>query len=84
MINKQQMIDRLVGVESSKKTYYTELKKTIHEMKKKNIQLEIINDVMKSFNINMSMDELLKNVLEKLKHIFPIDRLSLMHLNKVN
>ena len=82
MFNKQEMIERLVGVESSKKTYYTELKKTVHEMKKKNIQLEIINDVMKSFNINMSMDVLLKNVLEKLKHIFPIDRLSLMHLNK--
>lgn len=81
MTDKQQMIDRLVGVESSKRTYYTELKNTIREMKKKNIQLEIINDVMKSFNINMSMDELLKNVLEKLKHIFPIDRLSLMHLN---
>lgn len=82
MVQKQQMIDRLVGVESSKITYYTELKNTIREMKKKNIQLEIINDVMKSFNINMSMDVLLKNVLEKLKHIFPIDRLSLMHINK--
>ncbi len=81
MIDKKEMIDRLVGVESSKMTYYTELKNTIREMEKKNIQLEIINDVMKSFNIDMSMDVLLKNVLEKLKHIFPIDRLSLMHLN---
>lgn len=81
MNDKKEMIDRLVGVESSKMTYYTELKNTIREMEKKNIQLEIINDVMKSFNIDMSMDVLLKNVLEKLKHIFPIDRLSLMHLN---
>lgn len=82
MLEKQQMIERLVGVESSKINYYTELKNSINEMKKKNIQLEIINEVMKSFNVNMSMDILLKNVLEKLQHIFLLDRVSLLYLDE--
>lgn len=33
--NKQMMIARLTGVDSSKKTYYTELKKTVEQLKKK-------------------------------------------------
>ncbi|ALA52842.1 hypothetical protein J32TS2_33630 [Shouchella clausii] len=33
--NKQAMIARLTGVDSSKKTYYTELKKTVEQLKKK-------------------------------------------------
>ncbi|GIN97435.1 hypothetical protein J6TS1_33050 [Siminovitchia terrae] len=77
MSDRLQMIERLVGVSSSKINYYTELKKTIEEMKKKNTQLEIINEVMRSFNIDMSMDDMLKNILEKLQQIFPLKRLSL-------
>ena len=64
MSDRLQMIERLVGVSSSKISYYTELKRTIDEMKKKNTQLEIINEVMRSFNIDMSMDDMLKNILE--------------------
>lgn len=71
------MIEILTGVKSSKKSYYMELKKTIRQLEKKNMKLEIINDVTKSFNIHMSMDEMLGNVLEKLKHIITFDRLSL-------
>jgi two-component system, NtrC family, sensor kinase len=75
--DRQQMINLLTGVQSSKKSYYNELKKTVIELKKKNMQLEIINDVTKSFNIDMSIDEMLKNVSDKLKTIFPIERISL-------
>jgi two-component system NtrC family sensor kinase len=74
---RQQMINLLTGVQSSKKSYYTELKKTVVELKKKNMQLEIINDVTKSFNVDMSMDEMLKNIFDKLKEIFPLERISL-------
>ncbi len=75
--DKQNMIELLTGVKSSKQSYYMELKKTIRQLEKKNMKLEIINDVTKSFNIHMSMDEMLGNVLEKLKHIITFDRLSL-------
>jgi two-component system, NtrC family, sensor kinase len=77
MSERQQMINLLTGVQSSKKSYYTELKKMVVELKKKNMQLEIINDVTKSFNIDMSMDEMLKNIFDKLKEIFPLERISL-------
>ncbi|WP_338452576.1 ATP-binding protein [Niallia oryzisoli] len=77
MNNRERMIELLTGVQSSKRNYYTELKKTVGELQKKNIQLEIINEVMKGFNVEMSMDDLLMNVLEKLRKIFPIERISL-------
>jgi two-component system, NtrC family, sensor kinase len=75
--DRQQMINLLTGVQSSKKSYYNELKKMVIELKKKNMQLEIINDVTKSFNIDMSIDEMLKNVFDKLQTILPIERISL-------
>ncbi|KXG08525.1 Sensor protein ZraS [Anoxybacillus sp. P3H1B] len=77
MNERQQMINLLTGVQSSKKSYYTELKKMVAELKKKNMQLEIINDITKSFNIDMSMDDMLKNTFDKLREIFPIKRISL-------
>src|SRR5699024_5101862 len=80
MIERQQMIDRLVGVKSSKRNYYTALKNSVSELQKKNTQLEIINEVMKSFNVEMSMDEMLKNILEKLKKKFSFKLLILFHL----
>ncbi|GGJ74137.1 two-component system NtrC family sensor kinase [Anoxybacillus voinovskiensis] len=77
MNERQQLINMLTGVQSSKRSYYTELKKMVAELKKKNMQLEIINDITKSFNINMSMDDMLKNTFDKLKEIFPLARISL-------
>ncbi|MCM3022616.1 GAF domain-containing sensor histidine kinase [Heyndrickxia ginsengihumi] len=77
MENRGEMIELLTGVQSSRRTYYAELKKTVNELQKKNIQLEIINDVMKGFNIEMTMDDMLKNVMEKLKTIFPLERISI-------
>jgi two-component system, NtrC family, sensor kinase len=75
--NREEMITFLTGVQSSKRNYYTELKKTVSELQKKNTQLEIINDVMKGFNVEMSMDEMLKNVFDKLQTIFSIHQISL-------
>ncbi|MDF1508482.1 histidine kinase dimerization/phospho-acceptor domain-containing protein [Robertmurraya sp. DFI.2.37] len=77
-MNKQErMIELLTGIQSSKRNYYTELKETVHELEKKNIQLEIINEIMRSFNVDMSINDMLEKVLGKLKTIFPIDRISL-------
>ncbi|WP_270584458.1 sensor histidine kinase [Bacillus smithii] len=75
--DQKKMMSLLTGVQSSKKSYYTELKKMVTELKKKNTQLEIINEVTKSFNIDMSMDELMKNLFDKLNQIFPCERISL-------
>ncbi|WP_458415336.1 ATP-binding protein [Schinkia sp. CFF1] len=71
------MIDLLTGVKSSKRNYYTELIKINAQLKKKNMKLEIINDVMKNFNVEMCMDDMLKNILNKLKELYTFNRLSL-------
>src|SRR5699024_9554108 len=76
MQRKQDLIESLTGIKSSKKSYYTELKKTMAQMQKKNAELAIINDMMKSFDLDMSIDSMLKNLLEKLKPIFRLSRLS--------
>ncbi|MFL0365317.1 ATP-binding protein [Bacillus sp. PK3_68] len=76
-MKKQDMIELLTGVRSSKQNYYTELKTTVEELKKRNSQLEIMNEVMRSFNINMSVQEMLENTLKKLQSIYPIKRVSL-------
>lgn len=71
------MIDLLTGVKASKRSYYTELIKTNAKLKKKNMMLEIINDVMKSFNVDMCLDDMLQNILNKLKELYSFSRLSL-------
>lgn len=77
MSMRHQLIEQLTGVQSSKRNYYTELKKTVMKMQKKNLQLEIINDMMKSLNVEMPMDEMLKNILDKLKTMYEFDSISL-------
>ncbi|WP_096199465.1 sensor histidine kinase [Bacillus sp. FJAT-45350] len=77
MIEKKPIIELLTGVKSSKRSYYTELKKTIEQLERKNMKLEIINEVMKSFKVDMSMDEMLENVMKKLEKLYKVDRLSL-------
>ncbi|TXC93004.1 GAF domain-containing protein [Metabacillus litoralis] len=74
--DKHEAIALLTGVESSKKNYYTELKKTVDQLKKKNMQLEIMNELMQSFKIDMSLDETLKNMLDKLREIIRFDQIS--------
>lgn len=78
--DKHEMIALLTGVKSSKKNYYTELKKTVEQLKKKNMQLEIINEVMKSMKVDMPLDDVLKNMIDKLRILIPCDRLSLLLL----
>ncbi|MET1032125.1 GAF domain-containing sensor histidine kinase [Domibacillus tundrae] len=76
-MNRPEMIHLLTGVQSSKRNYYTELKRTVDELQKKNRQLEIMNDIMHSFNVNMSIQEMLKQTQETLQAVYRIDRLSL-------
>jgi len=72
-MNKLEMIDLMTGVKSSKKTYYTELKKTVDQLKKKNMQLEIMNDITKNMNMEIDIQEILRNVIEKLKQLITFD-----------
>lgn len=75
-MKRNEMIDLLTGVQSSKRNYYSELKATVDELKKKNNQLEMINEVMRSFTQEFSVEEMLEKTLTKLKSLYPIDRVS--------
>jgi two-component system NtrC family sensor kinase len=72
-MNKTELIEIMTGVKSSKKNYYTELKKTVEQLKKKNMQLEIMNDITKTMNMETNFHEVLKNVIEKLKYLLTFD-----------
>lgn len=78
--DKHEMIAQLTGVKSSKKSYYTELKKTVDQLKKKNMQLEIMNEVMKNIKVDMPLQEILKNMIEKLRVLIHFDRLGILLL----
>lgn len=78
--DKHEMIAQLTGVKSSKKSYYTELKKTVDQLKKKNMQLEIMNEVMKNIKVDMPLQEILKKMIEKLRVLIHFDRLGILLL----
>jgi len=82
--NKKILIEKLTGVHSSKKSYYVELKKKIFETTKRNIQLEIINQLAKSIGIEMSFQEIIENVIPKLQALVTFDTLSLYVVEKDN
>ncbi len=71
-----ELIEKLTGIQSSKKSYYVELKKKIAETETKNTQLQIINQLAKSINVEMSIDEILENVTGQLRQVIAFDRFS--------
>lgn len=75
--NRNGLIEKLTGIQSSRKSYYLDLKAKIAETEKKNTQLQIINQVAKSISVEMTFDEILENVFEKLRQVMSINRLSL-------
>ena len=69
--NKTTLIEKLTGIHSSKKSYYVELKKKISELEKKNIQLEIINQLTKSNGVKISLHQIIDNFFHKLQtHVY--------------
>ncbi|MDR4950518.1 PAS domain-containing sensor histidine kinase [Neobacillus cucumis] len=78
------MIAQLTGVKSSKKSYYTELKKTVEQLKKKNMQLEIMNEVMKNIKVDMPLEDILENMIDKLRVLVHFNHLSILLLRDNN
>lgn len=78
--DRWQLIERLTGIHSSKKSYYVELKKKILETARRNTELEVINELAKSINIEMSLEEIVERAEEKLRQLVQFDLLSLYTL----
>ncbi|MFZ4452706.1 ATP-binding protein [Salibacterium aidingense] len=74
---KEAAIEKLTGVKSSKKSYYTELKRTIAELERKNKKLEILSDIAKGFHVHRPIQESLERVISQLYDMYPLQRISL-------
>lgn len=70
---KLKIIETLTGIRSSKKNYYVELQQKIEEVTIRNKQLEIINRVAKSFNVDLPIERIINCMVEKLKTVIPVD-----------
>lgn len=82
--NDPDVLAKLTGVQSTRISYYVELKKTIDEMSKQNKRLEIINQIARSINVEMSYDEIIDRVAEPLRQVMSYDLLSFCLLDKGN
>lgn len=78
--SKKDALEKLTGIRSSKKNYYMELKKTIQEVTRQNVQLEIINKLVRSITIDMSFQDMMKEVISKLREVILFDRLALLSM----
>ena len=69
---KEKLIEILTGVNSSKLNYYIELKKRNKEIVKQNNRLEIIYQLVRDINIDMSIEDIIKRVFGKLPWLYPV------------
>ena len=79
---KEKLIEILTGVNSSKLNYYIELKKRNKEIVKQNNRLEIIYQLVRDINIDMSIEDIIKRVFGKLPLAVPCDFLGLALLRE--
>ncbi|MBC7346018.1 MAG: histidine kinase, partial [Clostridia bacterium] len=77
MEGRSELIEKLTGIRSSKKSYYVDLKKKMAEVERRNAQLEIISQLARRINVDMSAEEIMEEVWEKLRQVVRFDRLSL-------
>ncbi|UOF92465.1 ATP-binding protein [Fodinisporobacter ferrooxydans] len=72
MDDKQQLIEILTGIRSSRRTYYTQLVQVIEEMKTKNKQLEILSKLSK-VHINNSWEDISIYIADQLSQVIEFD-----------
>lgn len=80
MLDKKTLIENLTGVNSSKLNYYVELKKRNAEILKQNSRLEILHQLSRDINLEMSTEDMLERAYRKLHNAFPCDFLALAML----
>lgn len=78
MNNREKLLEQLTGVDSSKLNYYVELKKRNQEVLKQNSRLEILRQLSRDINIDMSIDDIIERAFSKLPQTLPCDFLGLV------
>lgn len=71
MKDREKLLEQLTGVNSSKLNYYVELKKTTEEALKQNSRLEILYQLTRDINIDMSIQDILDRTFSKLPQALP-------------
>ncbi len=80
MDNREKLLEQLTGVDSSKLNYYVELKKRNQEVLKQNSRLEVLHQLARDMNIDMSIQEILDRTFSKLPAALSCDFLGLVTL----
>ncbi len=78
MENKEKLLQQLTGVDSSKLNYYVELKKRNQEVLKQNGRLEILHQLARDINIDMSTPDIIERAFTKLPQTLSCDFLGLV------
>ena len=80
MDNREKLLEQLTGVDSSKLNYYLELKKRNQDVLKQNSRLEILHQLARDINIDMSISDIIERAFVKLPQTLPCDFLGLVAL----
>ncbi|HEY6838318.1 MAG TPA: histidine kinase dimerization/phospho-acceptor domain-containing protein, partial [Geobacteraceae bacterium] len=78
MKNREKLLEQLTGVDSSKLNYYVELKKRNQDVLKQNSRLEILHQLARDINIDMSVPDIIERAFTKLPQTLPCDFLGLV------
>lgn len=80
--DKLNIIQNLTGVNSSKLNYYLEVQRSNEQIKIQINRLEIIHQLIKDINIDMSISDIMERVYSKLPQALPCSFLGLAMENK--
>lgn len=80
MDEKNTLLEQLTGVNSSKLNYYLELKQRNAEILKQNSRLEVLQQLVRDMNIDLSLEDILERAFAKLPQALPCDFLGLATL----
>jgi len=78
--SREKLLEQLTGVDSSKLNYYVELKKRNEEVLKQNSRLEILHQLIRDINLDMSLEDIIERAFHKLPEALPCDFLGLATL----
>ncbi|KAF0221104.1 MAG: two-component system NtrC family sensor [Geobacteraceae bacterium] len=78
MENREKLLEQLTGVDSSKLNYYVELKKRNQDVLKQNRRLQILHQLARDINIDMSIPDIIERAFTQLPQTLPCDFLGLV------
>jgi len=76
--SKEKLLEQLTGVNSSKLNYYVELKKRTEEILQQNSRLEILQQLARDINIDMSIADIIERSFSRLPQTIACDFLGLV------